>query len=73
MLLPLTSVNQSAPSGPAAISIGPLKVATGNSLKLPAIVTRPILSVLPSVNQSAPSGPAAIPSGGCRRSGSGIR
>jgi hypothetical protein len=46
---------------------------TGNSLKLPAVVSRPIL--LPanpdSVNQSAPSGPAVMPCGSLAAVGTG--
>ena len=41
-LLPISSVNQSAPSGPAVIPYGtPFDVGIGNSLKLPEVVTRP--------------------------------
>src|SRR5207245_403101 len=64
ILLPCRSVNQSAPSGPAATNNGSLRtVGTGNSLMLPAVVIRPILLPFNSVNQSAPSGPATIPAG----------
>src|SRR3989442_14950420 len=55
------SVNQSAPSGPAAIPSSTLAgVGTGNSLKRPEVVTRPIWLANVSVNQSAPSDPPVI-------------
>ena len=44
ILLPLYSVNQRLPSGPAAIPYGRLPaVGTGNSVTTPAVVIRPIL------------------------------
>ena len=44
ILLPLNSVNQSAPSGPAVISNGSLfEVGTGYSVIVPEVVMRPIL------------------------------
>src|SRR5579864_3983507 len=60
MLLPFSSVNQSAPSGPVVMPLGLEEgVSTGYSMITPAVVMRPILPT-PSVNQSAPSGPAVI-------------
>ena len=62
ILLPESSANHSAPSGPAAMPKGPL-LAVGrlNSLvTTPSGVIRPILLPLYSVNHSAPSGPAAM-------------
>ena len=65
-LAPL-SVNQTLPSGPAAICAGLLlAVGIGNSVTTPLVVIRPILYVIAggkplfSVNQRLPSGPAAI-------------
>ena len=64
------SVNQSAPSGPAATAAGRLAaVGIANSVMLPVIVMRPILSVACSVNHSAPSGPRAIPAGALKAVG----
>jgi hypothetical protein len=64
ILLPLASVNQSAPSGPAVMLSNPLDdVGTGYSLSAPAVVIRPILLPKYSGNQSAPSGPATMLSG----------
>jgi hypothetical protein len=61
ILLPLLSVNHSAPSGPAVMPYGPLLlVGIGNSVIVPAVVIRPILLLFNSVNHSAPSGPAVI-------------
>ena len=64
ILLPLNSVNHSAPSGPAVMPKGSLPaVGIGNSVITPAVVMRPILLALRSVNHSAPSGPAVMPAG----------
>ena len=65
ILLPLISVNQRLPSGPAVMKRGPLLlVVIGKSFVIaPAVVIRPILLVPFSVNHSAPSGPAVIPQG----------
>ena len=65
--LPLDSVNQRLPSGPAAIPKGsPLAVGIANSVMTPAVVIRPILEEerpeRRSVNQRLPSGPTAIAS-----------
>ena len=61
-ILPLPSVNHSAPSGPAVINWGLLvAVGTGNSVMTPAVVIRPTLLPTSSVNHSAPSGPAVMP------------
>src|SRR6266568_3397609 len=55
------SVNQSAPSEPAAIPYGSADtVGIGYSVNTPAVVTRPILLPADSVNQRAPSGPETI-------------
>jgi hypothetical protein len=59
-------VNHRAPSGPSAIPIplaSPENPGIGNSVKLPAVVIRPILGRVLSVNQSALSGPEVIPKG----------
>jgi hypothetical protein len=64
ILLPLDSVNHSAPSGPAATPLGALDaVGTAISEMTPAVVIRPMLLPNCSTNHSAPSGPAAIDSG----------
>jgi hypothetical protein len=62
-ILPLlTSVNQSAPSGPVTMADGPENaVGMVNSEMVPAVVILPIRYRFHSVNQSAPSGPAVIP------------
>src|SRR2546427_11205911 len=54
ILLPLTSVNQRLPSGPAAISLR--KLGTGNSVMVPLGLMRPILLAACSVNQGWPCG-----------------
>src|ERR1700731_3351421 len=60
----LNSVNQRAPSGPAAIPPDTLAVGGENSVMTPAVVIRPILLLMfSSANQRAPSGPAVIPMG----------
>src|SRR2546427_436020 len=62
ILLPLTSVNQRLPSGPAVIPVRTLSaVGIGNSVIVPLGLMRPILLPLSSVNQRLPSGPAVIP------------
>ena len=59
ILLPLSSVNHSAPSGPAVMPYGMLSApGSAYSVISPAVVIRPILLPLDSVNHSAPSGPA---------------
>jgi hypothetical protein len=60
---PVEAVNQSAPSGDAAMLRGPEPGATGNSVTAPAVVIRPMRSDDISVNQRAPSEPAVIPRG----------
>jgi hypothetical protein len=60
ILLGEVSVNHRFPSGPPAIEVGPLPEVVGNSVIMPAVVIRPILSA-PSVNHKFPSGPAAMP------------
>ena len=55
------SVNQTLPSGPAAMSIRPAEaVGTGNSVITPDVEMRPIRFASCSVNQRLPSGPAAV-------------
>src|SRR2546421_341999 len=72
ILLPLSSVNQRLPSGPAAIPYGELLVVgTGNSVMVPLGLMRPILLPLSSVNQRLPSGPAVIPVGPLSAVGTG--
>src|SRR5437588_4990063 len=62
ILLPLVSVNQTAPSGPAVIPSGTLpSVGVGNSVMVPAGVILPMLLRPASVNHRFPSGPAATP------------
>src|SRR5208337_3807211 len=64
ILLPLSSVNQRLPSGPAVISTGVLPgVGIAYSAMMPAGVIRPIRLALLSVNQRLPSGPAVISTG----------
>src|SRR6516225_2244627 len=64
MLLPVNSVNQRSPSGPAVMPKGPLPtVGIGNSVTTPAVVMRPILLPTISANQRLPSCPAVINSG----------
>ena len=59
----LYSVNQSAPSEPAVISVGVLlDVGVGYSaIEPPPSLILPILPVPDSANQSAPSFPAVMP------------
>ena len=58
ILSPCASVNQTLPSGPAAIAYGKLfAVGIGNSLIVPLGVIRPILSTSASANQRLPSDP----------------
>jgi hypothetical protein len=61
--LPACSVNQRAPSGPAAIHRGWLPGAKRYSVIAPTIVMRPILEPFHSVNQSAPIGSHGYPAG----------
>src|ERR1700688_4095349 len=64
ILLPLFSVNHSAPSDPPVTKKGLLNaVGIVYSEMAPAVVIRPILLPVLSVNHSAPSGPALMPSG----------
>src|SRR5262245_14145619 len=64
ILLPTCSVNQIAPSGPAAMPEGALlAVGATNSVIEPAVVIRPILLPTFSVNHRLPSGPDAIANG----------
>src|SRR5436309_1598017 len=66
------SVNQRAPSGPAAMPPGLLlAVGTVNSVMTPAGVIRPILLPMVSVNQRFPSGPATMPAALLNTIGSG--
>src|SRR5512143_2893561 len=60
------SVNQSAPSGPAAILYGAPGFGSGNSVMVtpgPFLTSRAILLAPRSQNHIAPSGPRAIPRG----------
>jgi hypothetical protein len=58
MLLPITSVNHKAPSGPAVIPTGWLAaVGIEYSVTMPVVLIRPILLPPVSVNHNAPSGP----------------
>src|SRR5450631_3263546 len=51
-------------SGPVTNPYGPPKgVGTANSVKAPAVVTRPTLSALYSPNQRLPSGPVVMSTG----------
>src|SRR5438552_1738643 len=45
------------------LPVGGLAVGTGNSVKVPPVVMRPILLLDDSVNQRAPSGPVVMSSG----------
>ena len=69
ILFPAASVNQSAPSGPLVMPIGPHPtgllqvVGSENSWMWPEGVMRPILFPPNSVNQRLPSGPVVIPLG----------
>src|SRR5262249_13998859 len=64
MLLLKTSVNHSAPSGPAAMERGWLAaLVTLNSVIVPLVEIRPICPLTNSANQSAQSGPATMPIG----------
>src|SRR5438309_1458203 len=65
MRLPLSSVNQTPPSGPGVMPQGPLPLCIpygGSASPLPGS-TRSISSTPWSVTHMAPSGPAAIPVG----------
>ena len=62
METPLKSVNQSAPSEPAAIQVGLIEPVE-NSVMLPPVVMRPSLWLDCSVNHRALSGPTMIPIG----------
>ena len=54
-------MNQTLPSGPAAMSYGLLAAfGSGNSVTAPAVVTRAMRFPSNSVNHMFPSGPAAI-------------
>ena len=57
-----SSVNQSAPSGPAVMLPG-APVVRPYSVIVPEVVIRPILCAAVSVNQRAPSDPAVMPDG----------
>ncbi len=72
ILFPNRSVNQTLPSGPAVMPLGPLEdVGTLYSVMAPAEVIRPMLFPFCSVNHKAPSDPAVIPAG--RLDGVGVR
>src|SRR6516162_2605091 len=63
ILLPNSSVNHSAPSGPATIRLGDAPGAREYSVNAPPRVIRPTFEADRSTNHSAPSGPSARPSG----------
>jgi hypothetical protein len=64
ILLPPTSVNHRAPSGPEAISCGTLlAVGIANAVMAPDVVMLAILLPPISVNHRLPSGPAMMPPG----------
>jgi hypothetical protein len=66
------AVNHSAPSGPAAMPSTRVPApVTGNSLKAPPVVTRPIRAVNTSVNHRAPSGPVVMSAPGALGAGIG--
>lgn len=54
-----SSVNQSAPSGPAMIRFGKAPAASWYSVKCPSSVIRPTFAAARPRNQIAPSGPSA--------------
>ena len=61
-LPPISTVNHSAPSGPAVMPSVNAGAATAAKLvTTPVVVMRPTMPVLPSVNQRLPSGPEVIP------------
>src|SRR6516164_1248708 len=55
-------VNHTLPSGPAATAqqFVPIEAGNGNSVTPPAVVMRPMVSVLYSANHSEPSGPGSM-------------
>jgi hypothetical protein len=62
MLLPVHSVNQILPSGPALMPTGSKpEVGTEYSVNDPDVVILPILLPSTSANQRLPSGPAVMP------------
>src|ERR1700682_6518735 len=62
--VPILSVNQRLPSGPAAIPDGlALAVGTGYSVTTPAVVTLATLLPRDWVSQRLPPRPAAMPAG----------
>ena len=61
ILLPLDSVNHSAPSGPAVMSARNASgVGSGYSVSWPSLVSRPIALPRSSLNHSAPSEPSTM-------------
>src|SRR5689334_13400616 len=63
-LLPPSSANHMAPSGPSASrTVRLAAVGIGYSVILPSTAIRPIWLALGSANHSAPSAPAASPAG----------
>ncbi len=71
-LLPVVSVNQRLPSGPAVMASGPEPVAREpNWAMTPEVEMRPIWETptLFSTNQRLPSGPAVMPAGLARAAG----
>ena len=64
MLLPVNSVNQRFPSGPAAMPKGSRPATeSGNSVMAPEGLIRPTLLPMYSANQRFPSDPVVMPSG----------
>src|ERR1700687_2956362 len=62
MRLPFSSVNQTFPSGPPVIRVGPLPAVSGNSSMAPSRPMRPMRPAT-SVNHTTSSGPVVMPSG----------
>src|ERR1051326_9539780 len=61
-ILPFSSVNQSAPSGPAVMDVGLMQQVAGKYCVItPVVVMRPMLWEKVTANHRAPSDPAVIP------------
>src|SRR5271156_6908396 len=72
MRLPIVSVNQTAPSGPAVIRSANPSGSIGKRLVAPYGVIRPTPSPWYSVNHKLPSRPAVIAYGACVPSGAPV-
>src|SRR5271156_4677785 len=72
MRLPIVSVNQTAPSGPAVIRSANPSGSIGKRLVAPYGVIRPTPSPWYSVNHRLPSRPAVIAYGACVPSGAPV-